>query len=625
MPAQTPLVIAASINGDRSKADNPNVPRTDEEIVACALACYDAGASIIHAHPPSRANTGAAAAEDYLRAWRPIREARPGALWYPTLTKELGGEIGHILALDDAIGMHFGCVDPGGVPFAQLDAGGLPRGYFYTNSLDSIGADFATLKARGLGVQLAVFEPHYLRIVLAFHAAGALPEGAVFNLYFSGDNGVFGPRSMPFGLPPTETALKAYLELIEPSGLPWTVSVWGSDVFDTPLPDLAIAWGGHVMVGLEPYFHPSRTPTNAEMVERLVAMARAAGRPVAGREQTLEILRSPRRNCDWRVRLDKVSCTKAAGMRHAISGEQTMKRTTPLVITASINGERTKEQNPHTPRSYDEIATNALACYDAGASLIHAHATNMTLVAEDAAEDYLKSWRQVLKVRPDALWYPTLTRQLGGEIRHILAIDEEVGIAFGCVDPGTVPLAKLDDEGLPVGKYYANSLESIRDDFATFKARGIGPQLAIYEPHYLRIVLAFHAAGALPEGTVLNFYFGGDYGLFGDRSLPFGLRPTEASLQAYLDILGDVDLPWTVSLWGGDIFDSPLPRLAIEQGGHVLVGIEPYFDPPKALSNEEQIGRVVEMAREAGVPLANSQETLEVFRSPRRQSARVPA
>lgn len=296
MSAATPLVVVASINGDRSKDDNPNVPRSDAEVIECALACYDAGAAIVHAHPQNRALTGAEAAQDYLKAWGPVREARPGAIWYPTLTSDLGGEIGHILALDDAIGMHFGCVDPGGVPFARLDGEGVPRGYFYTNSLDSIAADFATLRERNLGVQLAIFEPHYLRIVLAFHAAGKLPEGAVLNLYFSGAHGVFGPNSMPFGLPPTEKALDAYLELIEGSGLPWTVSVWGGDLFDTPLAQLAIARGGHVMVGLEPYFHPERTPTNAELVARAAALAKAAGRPVASREEALEVLRCPRRN-----------------------------------------------------------------------------------------------------------------------------------------------------------------------------------------------------------------------------------------------------------------------------------------------------------------------------------------
>lgn len=302
-----------------------------------------------------------------------------------------------------------------------------------------------------------------------------------------------------------------------------------------------------------------------------------------------------------------------------------MPKAAPLVITASINGDRSKDDNPHVPRTHDEIAQVALACYEAGASIVHAHPPDRSLVGEAAAEDYLKSWRKVRQARPDAIWYPTLTRELGGEIGHILALDDSIGMEFGCVDPGGVPFAKLDDEGLPTGYYYANSLDSIRADFAALRARRLGVHLAIFEPHYIRIVLAFHAAGALPEGAVLNFYFGGPHGVFGSRSMPFGLKPTEASLQAYLDVLGDVDLPWTVSVWGGDLFDSPLPQLAIEKGGHVMVGLEPYFHPDRTPTNVELIERAVAMAKSAGRPVAGSDETLEVFKAPRRRSAKAQA
>ena len=41
-------------------------------------------------------------------------------------------------------------------------------------------------------------------------------------LYFGGE--------LEFGLRPTVTALEAYLELLEPSGLPWSVAVLGGDV-----------------------------------------------------------------------------------------------------------------------------------------------------------------------------------------------------------------------------------------------------------------------------------------------------------------------------------------------------------------------------------------------------------
>ncbi|MBV1917171.1 MAG: 3-keto-5-aminohexanoate cleavage protein [Sphingomonadaceae bacterium] len=298
-----------------------------------------------------------------------------------------------------------------------------------------------------------------------------------------------------------------------------------------------------------------------------------------------------------------------------------MSQQKPLVITASINGERSKADNPYSPRTHDEIVETALSCYDAGASIIHAHATNMELVAQESAEDYLKSWRRIREARPDALWYPTLTRQLGGEIRHILAIDDEIGIEFGCIDPGCTVFASLDDEGLPVGKYYTNSLESIRSDFATFTERGLGAQLAIYEPNFLRIMRVYYDAGKLPQGTVANLYFAGQYGLRGDKTMPFGLPATPTALDAYLELLEGVDVPWTVSVWGGNIFDTPIAQLAIEKGGHVLVGIEPYFDPVTPMSNEEQIGRVLDMAKAAGRPIADRDQTLEIFKSPRRKSA----
>ncbi len=110
--SRLPLVIAVSINGEKSKSINPNIPRSHAEIVATAIACYDAGASILHAHNSDTSMTGAQAAEDYLLAWRQVRALRPGALWYPTLTRSGGQELEHVKLIDEAIGIEFACVDP---------------------------------------------------------------------------------------------------------------------------------------------------------------------------------------------------------------------------------------------------------------------------------------------------------------------------------------------------------------------------------------------------------------------------------------------------------------------------------------------------------------------------------
>ena len=47
---EQPVLIEAAINGGTTKARNPNVPMTPDEIRADALRCFDAGATIVHAH-----------------------------------------------------------------------------------------------------------------------------------------------------------------------------------------------------------------------------------------------------------------------------------------------------------------------------------------------------------------------------------------------------------------------------------------------------------------------------------------------------------------------------------------------------------------------------------------------
>ena len=287
----------------------------------------------------------------------------------------------------------------------------------------------------------------------------------------------------------------------------------------------------------------------------------------------------------------------------------------PLVVAVSINGERSKDANPHIPVGHDEIVATALSCYDAGASIIHCHNTSTALSGREAADDYLASWRRIRAERPDALWYPTLTRDGCQDLDHIKIIDDEIGLEFACCDPGSVGLSSLGADGIPMGGYYTNSYEQIRSSLEQLAARRLGPQLAIFEPGYLRTVLAYHGAGTLPPGAVINLYFGGPYGLSTRQSPSFGLPPTRNALLAYLDMMDGVDLPWTVSVWGGDIFKTDLPRMAIELGGHLQIGLESHFDPEDKPTNEDQIRAAHRLAEQAGRPVADRAATLQAWRA----------
>jgi 3-keto-5-aminohexanoate cleavage enzyme len=294
-----PVIIECAVNGATPKSRNVNTPRTPEEIHRDVLACLDAGAAIIHAHNADFRLKGREAADDYLAAWRPILAERPGTIWYTTgvASSQIGQRLEHLEILADELGpaMPMAYVDPGSTNVAWIGDDGLPTGYSYVHSFDDIKAFFALCERRALGPSIAIYEPGWLWTTLHYHRAGRLPQGAMVKLYFCGPHDIFGRGvGASYGLPPTETALDAYLEMLEGSGLPWSVSVWGGDLMETPLPELALRRGGHLHVGLEE-FVAGRTPTNSELIGECVLLAAKLGRPVATQAQAAEILGLPPR------------------------------------------------------------------------------------------------------------------------------------------------------------------------------------------------------------------------------------------------------------------------------------------------------------------------------------------
>jgi 3-keto-5-aminohexanoate cleavage enzyme len=97
---------------------------------------------------------------------------------------------------------------------------------------------------------------------------------------------------LEFGLRPTVTALEAYLELLEPSGLRWSVAVLGGDVVECGMAELAIRHGGHVRVGLEDYAGPGE-PSNLDLLRAAVALISGLGHAPASIAQARQILGVP--------------------------------------------------------------------------------------------------------------------------------------------------------------------------------------------------------------------------------------------------------------------------------------------------------------------------------------------
>ncbi|MGH9027904.1 MAG: 3-keto-5-aminohexanoate cleavage protein [Acidimicrobiia bacterium] len=293
-----PVVIEAAINGVTNKRRNPNVPLAPDEIAIDALACIDAGAGIVHNHVDRVAVSGPDAAERYLEGWRPVIAARPDALLYPTTNAgpTVVESYSHVAPLAEAGVLRMGLCDPGSVNFGALGPDGLPGdpSFVYTNSFTDVRHQLGLCRDHRLGPSLSIFEPGFLRCALAVWRAGAMPPGAMVKLYFGGDAGYLASArgGVAFGLPPTPTALEAYLELLEGCDLPWSVAVLGGDVLASPVAELAVVLGGHLRVGLEDYAGPHQ-PTNVQLVRDAVELCERVGRPVATPAQAAERLELP--------------------------------------------------------------------------------------------------------------------------------------------------------------------------------------------------------------------------------------------------------------------------------------------------------------------------------------------
>lgn len=285
-----PLVIEAAVNGSTSKAAQPHVPRSVEEIVEQAVACFEAGAAIVHHHTDDGLFDGRHASEPYRAAWTAILARVPGAILYPTMgggsaRTTIVERYAHMEELADAGLLRLAVVDPGSVSFGPIDDEGLPAAVdvVYQNTFADVRHMTGRCRERGLAAHVSIFEPGFLRVALAYHSRGRFPPAKI-QLYFGGE-------ALPFGLPPTAASVDVYRSMLDGAGLPWMVGVIGGDCAST-VAEHAIVHGGHVRVGLEDYAGPRR-PTNVELVTEIVALARKHGRRVATAAEAARILRLP--------------------------------------------------------------------------------------------------------------------------------------------------------------------------------------------------------------------------------------------------------------------------------------------------------------------------------------------
>jgi uncharacterized protein (DUF849 family) len=246
--------LEVALNGPWSRAKQPLIPITRHEIVEAALACAGEGASIVHLHAYDERS--GRQRDDY-ELYAPIIErirTRTDVVCYPTIPFAGSGDAkapmtpaqryAAVEKLLRAGLIEWAVVDPGSVNIAHAeDVAAQREGFVYANPEAHVRYGLALARAHRMTPSYAIYEPGFVRLGAALHAAAGGAPQPVYRFMFS--------TQFRFGFPPLEWALDAYLRLLqlEAPAAPWMVAGLGVDM--EPLLDAAVGRGGHVRVGLE--------------------------------------------------------------------------------------------------------------------------------------------------------------------------------------------------------------------------------------------------------------------------------------------------------------------------------------------------------------------------------------
>ncbi|MEA2444001.1 MAG: 3-keto-5-aminohexanoate cleavage enzyme [Thermoleophilales bacterium] len=271
-----PLIVNAAITGMVPRRDRvPHLPETPEQIVADAVACHEAGATIVHLHARDEDGAPTWRREVYEEFVAEIRRRCPGLVICVTTS---GRDFGELERRMDVLDLE-GDAKP---DMASLTLGSLNfRDGPSVNSIADIEALAARMRDAGIKPELEVFDSGMAAMAGRLLDQGAL-EGPVYVNVLLGNANTAPARA------------RNLVHLVDelPPGSVWAAAGLGG--YQLPMSGLAVFMGGHVRTGLEdnPYWdHATREPaTNERLVRRVAELAEAAGRRLATAEETRAML-----------------------------------------------------------------------------------------------------------------------------------------------------------------------------------------------------------------------------------------------------------------------------------------------------------------------------------------------
>jgi len=272
------LIITCAISGaEVMKEHNQAVPYTIEEMVEQAKGAYEAGASIVHLHARDDDGSPTQDQKRYQVIIDAIQKACPDLI----IQVSTGGAVG--MSVEER-GQVLNLLPE----MATLDCGTLNFGGddIFVNTENDIIYFANRMHEQSIKYEMECFEKGHIDMTKRLIKKGVIKPP----FHYSFVLGVIGGMS-------GEERDFHFLRESLPEGASYSVA--GIGRYEFPLAELAIQHGGHVRVGLEDNIYLEKgvlAKSNADLVKKVVEMAKKYGREIAKPKEARHILHMEENN-----------------------------------------------------------------------------------------------------------------------------------------------------------------------------------------------------------------------------------------------------------------------------------------------------------------------------------------
>lgn len=279
------------------------------------------------------------------------------------------------------------------------------------------------------------------------------------------------------------------------------------------------------------------------------------------------------------------------------------------IVTCALTGVLTDPQRFHVPVTPEQMAREARAAWDAGATVVHVHFRQQT-----PGMGHLPSWEpdvcgaivDAIRAECPKLLINQSTGVVGPDISGPLAVMERIRPEIAAMNAGSLNYLRTRRDGRwawpPM--LFDNPVDKVQKFLEAMYAHGVVPECECFDTGIVRSIRMFAEVGLLRDPIHVSFVMG----------VASGMPAKPAWLPLLVEELPEGAHFQTIAIGRQEVWD--LHRATAEQGGHVRTGLEDTFylpDGTRAQSNGPLVEELVKVVREAGREPATVEQTRSLF------------